>query len=287
MKQRWKNVFQENFTLIYPSDRAGAFQSFEYENILLDQQGDCQHIQVFETEALGNVLVLDGVVQCTELDEFIYHEMLVHVPMFSVPEPKRVLIIGGGDGGSLREVLKHKDVEQVIVCEIDKGVVAAGYEFFNAQDSFEDARVKVVYEDAADYLSRLSPEFDVIIVDSTDATTTGGKSLFTKHFANNMTSHLADNGAISIMAGVPMAQTLEHMNNINKMMRFNSFKPRLYTTDVPTYYGGLTAMYLYRNNEFWLPVPPSPDMKFKHYTAEVHEAAFVLPKWLKEMENGN
>lgn len=278
-------TFQENFELIYPSERAGAFQSFEYENILLDQQGDCQHIQVFETEALGNVLVLDGVVQCTELDEFIYHEMLVHVPMFSVTCPKRVLIIGGGDGGSLREVLKHKDVEHVTICEMDRFVVGAGANYLGAAEYFNDPRVTQVYEDASHFLSGLTPEFDVIIVDSTDATTTGGKSLFTKHFANNMTSHLAEGGAISIMAGVPMAQTLEHMTNINKMMQFNSFSRQLYTTAVPTYYGGLTAMYLYTKPHRTRILAIPDDFQTKHYTAEVHEAAFVLPKWLKEMEN--
>lgn len=278
-------TFQENFELIYPDDRAGAFQSFLYDERLCDIKTKHQHIQIFQTNALGKVLVLDGVVQCTEMDEFIYHEMLVHVPMFSAEPPnKRALIIGGGDGGSLREVLKHKDVHHVTVCEIDRHVITTGIDFFGAGEAFNDPRVEVEHEDAAYYLRRCPFKFDVIIVDSTDPTTTGGKSLFTRNFANALTGHLNEDGSISIMAGVPMAQGLDHMKPINEMMKFNGYRPHLYTTTVPTYYGGLTSMYLYQK-----PCRPivtiDTDLGFKHYNVDIHEAAFVLPNWLKEMEN--
>lgn len=285
-------TFQENFELIYPDDRAGAFQSFLYDECLCDIKTKYQHIQLFQTKTLGKVLVLDGVVQCTELDEAIYHEMLVHVPMFTHPNPlsdgsaRRVLIVGGGDGGSLREVMKHDMVEEVVICEIDKDVIEIAAPAFGNGDYFNDDRVRVVVDDAAHYLQSEKSKFDVIIIDSTDPTTEGGKSIYSRLFAASLSKRLAPHGVISMMSGVPMAQGLDHLKSFNEVMSFMGFKPELYTTAVPTYYGGLTAMYLYTqpHRSHLLGIPHG--FETKHYNAEIHEAAFVLPNWLKEMADG-
>ncbi len=277
-------IFKENFELIYPSENAGAFQSFEYSKILRDIQTEHQHLQVFQTETLGKVLVLDGVVQCTEADEFIYHEMLVHVPMFTHPDPKKVLIIGGGDGGSLREVLKHDTVESVTMIEIDKTVMELGEKHFGAD--FSDSRLKIINEDAAKTVGFIEYGFDVVIVDCTDPTTTGGKSIYTKHFAADLAKKMCPKSVCSVMSGVPMAQGLSHMKQINEMMQFMGFSNALYTTTVPTYYGGLTAMTLHQRGCGQHLIRRNTDIDLKNYTMQVHQAAFVLPKWLKDMDDG-
>lgn len=280
------NVFHENCDMIYP-EGSGAWQSFKVKKHLVDSQSPFQKIDVFETPEFGKVLVLDGVVQCTELDEYIYHEMLVHVPMFSHPEPRRVLIIGGGDGGCLREVLKHDSVELVSLVDIDQMVIDIGRKHFNAGPSFDDSRVEIVIDDAADFIqSTRCRRYDVIIVDGTDHPTENGKSLYSRTFMTGLTKIANKNAVISMMAGVPMAQGLGHFRELNKIMDFMGYKPELYTTTVPSYYGGLTAMYLYtkapRENFCSL----ERAVYTKHYHPDLHEASFVLPMWLEAMTDG-
>lgn len=279
-------IFEENYELLYPGG-AGAWQSFKYKKHLLDIRSDYQKIDVFETE-YGKVLVLDGIVQTTELDEFIYHEMLTHVPMFTHQSPKRVLIVGGGDGGTLREVLKHPKSENdefsVMMIEIDREVRYASEKFLGAD--FSDPRLEIVEEDAAVTLKNLACTFDVCIIDCTDPGTSGGKSLYTRDFMASLIKRMSHGGVISMMSGVPMAQGLNHVRGINEFMKFMGWEPYCYTTTVPSYYGGLTAMMLYTNNSHRNKMLAVPDMELKNYNAKIHEAAFVLPNWLKEMLNG-
>lgn len=279
-----KKIFHENTHLICTPEAAkGAFQSVVYQKHLVDIQSKYQKIDVYQTEVAGKILVLDGIIQLTELDEFIYHEMLVHVPMFSHFEPKSVLIIGGGDGCSLREVLKHQSVQDVCLVDIDAEIIEIGRKYFGNSESFDDPRVQVVIDDAAVFIKNMVGKYDVIIIDITDASTNGGASIYSRHFATSVCKHLHKNGVASLIAGVPMAQGLGHVKEFNKIMSFSGYKPHLYTTTVPSYYGGLTAMFAYGELSLDRCID---DFGFNHYSLPVHAAAFALPKWLKDMWHG-
>ena len=170
----------ERFTETLHDDYA---QSLGVTKVLYDNNSSLQHIQVFENDRFGRVLTLDGVVQTTQGDEFIYHEMLTHVPILAHGNATRILIIGGGDGGMAREVLRHKSVEKVTMVEIDEGVVAFSKTYLPSlsNGAFDDPRLDLVIADGADFMVTSTDEFDVIIIDSTDPVGPG-EVLFTDSF---------------------------------------------------------------------------------------------------------
>ncbi len=140
------------------------------KRVLVDEQTQYQHLQVVETEFFGNTLVLDGIIQLTERDNMGYHEMISHVPMLAVGAPKRVLIVGGGDGGSLQQVLRYPSVQEAVVCELDQTVVDLFAQIFSRffGDPWADPRAKLLVRDAFGYLEENPGQFDVIISDTTD-----------------------------------------------------------------------------------------------------------------------
>ncbi len=147
----------------------GCALSIRIRDVLCHYNSRFQEIAVFETDQMGRMLVLDDVTMLTEFDEFAYHEMIAHVPMMTHPNPSRVLVIGGGDGGTIREVLKHPGVSEVHLCEIDEEVVVACRKFLPSLASgFDDPRVRCFYEDGAVFVRNHPESYDVIIVDSTD-----------------------------------------------------------------------------------------------------------------------
>ena len=165
----------------------GQAMGLEIKEMLLEQKTKYQDLKVFESATWGKVLVLDGVIQLTEKDEMSYQEMLAHIPMFSHPNPKRVLIVGGGDGGILREVCKHNCVEQIVQCEIDSAVIEASKTFLpEISKSFDDKRLKLIIGDAVDFVIEEAKDeiFDVIIVDSSDPVGPAEK-LFSEEFYKN------------------------------------------------------------------------------------------------------
>ena len=143
--------------------------SLKVKEVLDHHRSDFQDILVFESENHGNVLVLDGVIQVTERDEFAYQEMIAHIPLLAHPNPKKVLVIGGGDGGVIREVARHKGIEEIIECEIDEGVIKASKKYLpSLAKGFDDPRVVVKVMDGAKFLEENQEAFDVIITDSSD-----------------------------------------------------------------------------------------------------------------------
>jgi spermidine synthase len=139
------------------------------KNVLYHARSKYQEIAVLESKKLGRMLVINGITMLTEWDEFAYHEMITHVPLLVHPKPARILIIGGGDGGTLREILKHPEVEKIHVCEIDEAVVNACRKYLpSLASSFDDPRVEILYEDGARFVADKPKTYDVIIVDSTD-----------------------------------------------------------------------------------------------------------------------
>jgi spermidine synthase len=268
--------------------------SLKVKEELVNKQSAFQKIQVFNTETYGRMLVLDGVIQLTERDEFSYQEMLTHVPLFAHAKPSRVLIVGGGDGGILREVLKHPCVEHVTMVEIDGGVIDVAKEYFRdstCTHNFSDTRLKLIVGDGAAFLKDECPpnSFDIVLVDSSDPV--GPASvLFENSFYKSIHRSLAPGG---IMCNQGECLWL-HLDLINDVLTFSKTlfeESRYFYTTVPTYPSGQIGFILNRKSNgpkrleiATLHKParvPEIDLssKLRYYTPTVHAAAFVLPKF--------
>jgi spermidine synthase len=175
-------------------------------SVLRNLQTPYQHLLVVDTEQYGKVLALDGAIQVTEKDEFTYHEMITHVALCSHPKPVEVLVIGGGDGGSIREILKHQSVKRAVLVDIDEEVIKASRDFFPSLScSLDDPRVEVRPMDALEYIKNQKGRFDVIIVDSTDPVDFA-EGLFKEPFYRDVHGALRDDGMVVAQTESPFAE---------------------------------------------------------------------------------
>jgi len=218
-------------------------QRFKFVRQLARVQSPFQDIAVFETDSHGRVLTLDGVVQITERDEFVYQEMLAHVPLLAHGNARNVLIIGAGDGGVLKRVLMHKNVERAVMAEIDGEVIRLSKEFLPGigGDAWNDPRADVIVGDGIDYVKKApDASFDVIIVDSTDPIGVG-EVLFTDEFYQNAARILTPQGLIVNQCGVPFMQADElHETSLRRKQFFPHVTA--YIAAVPTYVGGYMTL---------------------------------------------
>ncbi|TXG71231.1 hypothetical protein EZV62_006166 [Acer yangbiense] len=239
----------------------GEAHSLKVKNILFKGKSEYQEVLVFESEAYGNVLVLDGIVQLTEKDECAYQEMITHLPLCSIPSPKNVLVVGGGDGGVLAEISRHSSVELIDICEIDKMVIDVSKKFFpDLAVGFEDPRVQLHIGDAVDFL-RKAPEgkYDAIIVDSSDPVGPA-QELVEKPFFETIAKALRPGGVLCNMA--------ESIGVIGFLICSREGPPV----------------------DFINPINPIEKIEgaVKHkrelrfYNSEIHTAAFALPAFLKK-----
>jgi spermidine synthase len=243
-----------------------------------------QQIDVFETQAFGKVFTLDGVIMMTESDEFSYHEMITHVPMISHPNPEYVLVIGGGDGGTVREALKHKSVKEVHLCEIDKGVVDISRKYFpDIAKAMSDPKVVHAYEDGAKYVKKNKKKFDIIVVDSSDPIGPA-EVLFKKPFYEGMAGALRDGGICSTQAesffyhGDIIKGLFEFIPKVYKQFGY-------YWTAIPTYPSGIIGFTFLSQkvDPYKVEVDASRVPKgLKYYSKEMHKSAFVLPEFAKK-----
>ena len=212
---------------------------YKIKETLFQEKSPFQDIKVYETEAYGKMLVIDDFVMLTETDEFVYHEMIAHIPLcYYKKEAKRVLVIGGGDGGTVREVLKHKSVEKVVLCEIDELVVTASKKFFpQVAGDLDDPRAEVFIGDGIEYTKKHKNSFDIILVDSTDPIGPG-EGLFTKDFYQSVKEALVPGGIVALQSESPWYKP-EFLKRIqdNVSHAFPHVKP--YVGPVPTYPRGL------------------------------------------------
>jgi len=270
---------------LYPDIRQG----FAYDALLHESRSAFQSIQVFDTPRLGRVLVLDGVVQTTERDEFVYHEMMAHVPLFGHGAARRVLIVGGGDGGILREVLRHP-VDSATMVEIDGEVVRISREFLPALSAgaFEDPRARLIVGDGAAFLAGDGEAFDAIVVDSTDPIGPG-EALFRQAFYADCRRRLAPGGVLVTQNGTPFLQPEEFA--VTAAARARLFRHSgFYFAAVPTYYGGAMAFGWASDGRDLAAAEPArldaalagSAIACRHYNAAVHAAAFAMPNWLRE-----
>jgi spermidine synthase len=287
----------------------GIACSLEVEKVLFDEKSDYQHVQIFKSKSFGNVLILDGVIQLTERDEMGYQEMITHLPMMSHPKPEHVLVVGGGDGGVIREVLKHKSVKSVTICEIDKVVIEQSKKHFPTMaPAWDDPRVNVVVQDAAKYMETKEAEakFDVIVCDSSDPVGPANV-LFESPFYRSMYKALKPGGRASTQA-----ESIWLMLDLIKNLLTNARKifanAEYATTQVPTYPCGQIGFLLLskddvssssrptrgkaakkRKTEKDLPscreaVRDLPkDGEFSYYSTDLHRACFTLPAFAQKV----
>ncbi|MGN0848297.1 MAG: spermidine synthase [Victivallaceae bacterium] len=244
-----------------------------------------QQIDIYQTAHCGKLMLLDGIIQFTEYDEFAYQEMLAHLPLFAHPCPERVLVIGGGDGGILREIAKHDCVKRIDLCEIDAMVIEAAKKFVPSMScGFDDPRVAVHIADGSKFVADKESEYDVIIVDSTDPVGPG-ESLFNAEFYSKMKRALKPDGVIASQS----ESIYLHPAVIKRLMRINldlfgSYNYALML--VPTYpTGTIGASVVSCSRDVKNPVrEPDASMlaKLRYYTPEIHRASFVLPKFAED-----
>lgn len=239
-----------------------------------------QDIEVCETDSFGRVLLLDGLVQTTERDEFFYHEMLVHPALSSHPRPENVLIIGGGDGGALREVLRHP-VKRATLVEIDEAVIEACRQFFpGLACSFDDPRAVVRIADGHDFIRNSTDRFDVILVDSSDPV---GPSavLHQRRFFSSLKTRLNPGGVIAAQAGAPVFH-LDHLRRKATFLRRLFLFAAYYLGPVPTYPGGFWCYAFLSDKVDPLKKPrKTPPRGVRYYNRDIHQAAFALPEFMR------
>lgn len=263
-------------------------QHFSMDSILYRQKTDLQDLIIFENAAFGRVMALDGVVQTTERDEFIYHEMMAHVPLIAHGQAKKVLIIGGGDGGMLREVSRHTGVEQITMVEIDAGVITFCRQYLpqHSAGAFDDSRFTLVIDDGVNFVTGSQEKFDVIISDCTDPVGPGA-SLFTSDFYQGCARCLNEGGIFVAQNGVCFLQQEEAINSHRKLSRYFS-DVSFYQAAIPTYYGGIMTFAWASQNSALRHLDPEvlrqrvamAGLECRYYNPAIHNGSFALPQYL-------
>ncbi len=274
---REKSVFME-------AGELGGYYSLaiRIDRVLLEKKTPYQHLAVADAGPLGRVLFLDGNIQVSEFDESGYHEMLAHVPLLTHPDPRRVLIIGGGDGGTLREVLKHRGVECVDLCEIDAAVIEAAQSYLpGLASSFDDPRADIHIADGIQYLREHPGSWDIILVDSSDPEGPA-EGIFKESFYASLTHALRP-------GGIAVTQCESAFIYSDLIREIFGFLPDLfpvigyYHTLVPTYTSGTIGFAFCSLGPHPLRDIPAPDRldslkDLKYYTPLLHRSAFALPR---------
>ncbi|MCS6965522.1 MAG: polyamine aminopropyltransferase [Candidatus Kapabacteria bacterium] len=276
----------------YFSARAGL--TTDVEAILYDGSSAYQRITVLQSPTFGRMLLLDGAVMVTEWDEFIYHEILVHPALFLLPEPRRVLVVGGGDGGSVREILRHPSVESVDVVEVDEEVVKVAQRLLPTVASrLSDPRVRIYYQDGVQFVAEVAEApYDAIIVDAPDPVGVAG-GLFTQLFYQHCRRILRSDGILAIQSESPLHPVFrETLPRVRGMLQtlFQHVAPCW--GPIPTYPTGIWTFTV--ASQRWHPVRDYDSTqaweryrrlagKLRYYTPDLHTAAFALPAFIAEL----
>eukprot|EP00009_Paramoeba_aestuarina_P002290 CAMPEP_0201520492 /NCGR_PEP_ID=MMETSP0161_2-20130828/11555_1 /ASSEMBLY_ACC=CAM_ASM_000251 /TAXON_ID=180227 /ORGANISM="Neoparamoeba aestuarina, Strain SoJaBio B1-5/56/2" /LENGTH=298 /DNA_ID=CAMNT_0047918881 /DNA_START=52 /DNA_END=948 /DNA_ORIENTATION=- len=270
----------------------GQAFSLEAEEVLFQGKSKFQDVIVFQSKNYGRVLVLDGAIQLTERDQFSYQEMIAHTPMMTHPNPKRVLVIGGGDGAVISQLIKYKDVEEIVLCEIDEVVIEKSKEFFpQFLVGWNDKRVSVVVRDGFEYLKEMEGHFDVIMVDSSDPNEGPAETLFSLEFFTLLRNALSDEGVICTQAECMWL----HLKFIAKLLgQARTLFPQVgysYTT-IPTYPSGQIGYCVATKSEKVKLGEVTRSLEdamgaenaasLQYYSTEMHHASFVVPPFAKK-----
>lgn len=263
--------------------------SIKVSRQVISREGDYQRIDVLETPEFGKILVMDGYLMLTEKDEFIYHEMITHVPMAVKPDTKRVLVIGAGDGGTIRELTRYPGIEHIDMVEIDRAVVEVCKEHLpQIACKLDDPRLTIYYEDGLKFVRTRKNEYDLIIVDSTDPFGPG-EGLFTREFYGNCYMALTEEGIL-----VNQHESPYYPNDAKAMQRAHrnikaSFPiSEVYQVHIPTYPSGHWLFGFASKKrrpvedlqaESWNAL----GMETRYYNTELHKGAFALPNYVKQL----
>ncbi|MGI6267945.1 MAG: polyamine aminopropyltransferase [Acutalibacteraceae bacterium] len=263
--------------------------SIKVDKQLCSTQSIYQRIDVFESYEFGKILTLDGFIMLTQKDEFVYHEMIAHIPMAVNLNAKKVLVIGAGDGGTVRELAKYKSINKIDVVEIDEKVVEVCKEFLpQTACGFDDKRVSVYYQDGLKFVRKYENEYDVIIVDSTDPFGPG-EGLFTKEFYGNCFKALKDDGIMVNQHESPFYHNdAQAMKRAHKRIVESFPISRVYQAHIPTYPSG-HWLFGFASKKYH----PINDLKSndwnllkidtKYYNTNLHSGSFCLPNYVEEM----
>ncbi len=263
--------------------------SIKIKRHLVSEQSEFQKIDILDSYELGRILVLDGFLMLTEKDEYIYHEMITHVPMATNPNIKRVLVIGAGDGGTIRELTRYSSIEHIDMVEIDRRVVELCREYLpQTAGKLDDPRLAIYYEDGLKFVRGRENEYDLIIVDSTDPFGPG-EGLFTKEFYGNCYKALTEDG---ILVNQHESTFYNEYAEIMKRAhsRIKSFFPTalVYSAHIPTYpsghwlFGFASKRFDPRrdqNAEWWL----AQGLRTRYYNQYVHSGCFALPNNVRDV----
>lgn len=269
--------------------KEGFTVRFAVKKRLFSEQSAFQKVEIVETTHHGKMLFNDGAAMVSERDEAIYHEMIAHVPLLVHPSPKKVLVIGGGDGGTAREVLRHRSVEECVMVEIDASVVEGSREFIpKTSKVFSDPRLRLTIGDGVAFVKDTSEKFDVILVDSTDPVGPA-QPLFGPEFYGNVFRCLNAEGIVVAQGETPFYEPEAQRSLVGIMGKFfNVVRPYNFTN--MTYPGGLWSFIFASKG-----LDPIQNARmgaeralgdFYYYNAEVHQAAFALPAFMKNNLSG-
>lgn len=311
IKDRW---FRELSDKCFP----GQAFTLRVDKILESYKTEFQEVLVFYNKQYGNVLVLDGIIQCTERDEFAYQEMIVHIPLYLHHNPERVLIIGGGDGGVLREVLKHKCVKDAIMVEIDQNIISLAKKYFPSMSTglqlqprsstktadleketgkFIDPRVQLNICDGFEYLKKISlgpqdNKFDIIITDSSDPEGPA-EAFFHRDYFQLLQDSLRDpnHGLIISQTSENVWLNMDYLTELIRQARSVFSNVEYCYTMVPSYTSGQLGLLICNNNRdknLRVPIREPTELEqdqLKYYNKDIHSASFVLPKWVEAKWN--
>lgn len=261
------------------------------KQLLFSEQSEYQLVEVFETDTWGNLMTIDGMVMLSQRDEFVYHEMISHIAMFTHPDPKRVLIIGGGDGGTAREVLKHPGVTHVDMVEIDKTVVDASRQHFPGVGDFYNPKLRILYEDGISFVKNVDTPYDVIIIDGSDPVGPA-EGLFKKSFYEDCLEALTADGVLTAQTESPWVESYHHSMKGLFSALDNLFPiSRMYLSFIPLYPAGMWSMACASKREDPLSDAVTTRVEqgietlgaLKYYNREIHTGCFAIPTFVSDI----
>ncbi len=259
--------------------------SLKVKQHLYHEESPYQKIDVIDTYEFGRMLILDGLVMFSDRDEAHYHEMLTHVPMFTHPNPKNILVIGGGDGGTMRELLRHPEVEHIDLVEIDRLVVEKSIEYFpKIASEFDNPKLSVHYKDGIEFVKNPPMKYDIVLIDSTDPIGPA-VGLYEKPFYEDVYDCLTDEGLICAQAESSLL-TPERVKGMREKLLTIYNRVLIYISFIPSYPGGQWAFIIgskkyHSPDDFREDDARSMKSEFNYYTPDIHRASFMLPAKFK------
>lgn len=260
--------------------------------LLFSEETPYQTVEVYETDTWGNLMTIDGMVMLSEKDEFVYHEMLSHVGMFSHPHPERVLIIGGGDGGTAREVMRHPSVKRVDMVEIDEEVVRASKQFLPEVGDWENPRLNVLFEDGIDFVKNIKEPYDVIIIDGSDPVGPA-EGLFESAFIQACYDGLAENGVLTAQTESPWVDEYhKSMSRVFSALDDIYEVSGMYLAYIPLYPAGMWSFSFASKGADPLGEETMDRIErglkdfgeeLGYYNRDIHRSCFALPNFVSDI----